>query len=79
MTFWGSNTEEMVELARRFRDGDQQLRVTTEALQTAVATAGWVGPDADGFRDRWEQCRQQLSQTGDHLSSTAEHLAFEAA
>ena len=79
MTFWGSNTEEMVELARRFRDGDQQLRVTTEALQTAVATAGWVGPDADGFRDRWEQCRQQLSQTGDHLGSTAEHLAFEAA
>ena len=69
----------MVELARRFRDGDQQLRVTTEALRTAVATAGWVGPDADGFRDRWEQCRQQLSQTGDHLSSTAEHLAFEAA
>ena len=79
MAFWGSNTEEMVELARRFRDGDQRLRVTAEALRTAVTTAGWAGPDADGFRDRWEQCRQQLSLTGDHLGSTAEHLAFEAA
>ena len=34
-----------------------------------VAAVSWTGPDAEGFRERWEQCRQELSLTADHLGS----------
>lgn len=79
MTFWGADTAELVELARRFRDRSAQLVATEESMHSAVAAATWVGPDADRFRERWHECRQQLSLTADHLGSTSEHLARQAA
>lgn len=79
MTFWGADTAELVMLARRFRDHDGQLTGTAQTLQSAVALVGWEGPDAADFRRRWEQCRQQLTLTADHLDTAAGHLALQAA
>lgn len=79
MTFWGASTDELVELARRFRGGDERLRGTTDALHAAVTAVRWAGPDVEELRHRWEQCRREMSLAGDHLSATAEHLALEAA
>lgn len=79
MTFWGADTAELVALARRFRDHDGQLTGHAQTLQSAVVGVDWEGPDADALRERWEQCRQQLSLTADHLGTAAEHIAFQAA
>ena len=79
MNFWGADTEDLVGIARRFRDRGEQLKGTEEALRSMVAAVSWTGPDAEGFRERWEQCRQELSLTADHLGSTSEHLARQAA
>ncbi|MGP9538948.1 C2 family cysteine protease [Brachybacterium sp. AOP43-C2-M15] len=79
MDFWGARTDDLVDLARAVRDRGHELSATGQALQTTVASVTWEGSDADRFRATFEQCRQELSLTSDHLGSTAEHLTLQAA
>jgi len=59
MTFQGMDTEQVLGEADALEQAARRLEEVLGGLHASVQSVGWVGPDADGFRARWEQTHRQ--------------------
>lgn len=75
----GGNPTLMRSLAQRMDVESQQLEATFRALSGKLAGTAWQGPDAQGFRERWDaHHRAKLSRVIRELRDAAATLRQEA-
>lgn len=57
MSFWGMNTEQVLDSADAVEHAAGQLDEILDQVHAVTMSAPWQGPDADDFRGRWQQVR----------------------
>lgn len=65
---WGADTDQLEQLGQQIGVGADALRTTRTALNHALFSAPWGGPDAEQFRGAW------TSTYAVHLEAAAQHL-----
>lgn len=79
MSFWGMDTEQVLSSADAVEHAADRLDEILDQLHQATVSAPWEGPDADAFRDRWQQVRTQgealvLPELRDRSRVLAQHV-----
>ena len=79
MSFWGMDTEQVLSSADAVERAAGRLEGILDQLQQTTLSAPWEGPDADAFRDRWQQVRTQgeavvLPELRDRSRVLAQHV-----
>jgi hypothetical protein len=59
MSFQGMDTDQVLGQSEALADAARRLEGVLGDLHGSVHSAGWIGPDADAFRARWDRTRQQ--------------------
>lgn len=78
MTFLGADTEQLLSASERISDGGQRIEELLTTLGPLVQGVEWTGPDADAFRDRFEEARRRGSDAAQSLSERSSRLKQEA-
>lgn len=78
MTFLGADTVQLRGTAQNITDGAHRLEEMLAVLAPLVHGAAWTGPDADAFRDRFDDAQRRGSQTTQTLAGRGEGLKQEA-
>lgn len=80
MTTAGMDVEEVRRLAVQLRQAAEWLQGTVTAIEGQVAHVGWVGYDADRFRQQWwPEHRATLTQAAEGLNGLAHRAENDAA
>src|SRR6476661_5662172 len=54
MAFWGADTDQLKTLSTKLQQGSAEIEKQKSALNSALQSTNWSGPDADKFRADWE-------------------------
>lgn len=76
--FSGANPDELDALARSMDESADRLASTGAALDRAVASMTWSGPDAVRFRSSWAGHRRRLQRTREELADRARFVREQA-
>jgi len=56
----GGDLQTLDTLYKKFVDAGQQTESLRSSVTTALGAAVWTGPNADAFRQQWEEFRRTL-------------------
>lgn len=76
----GADVEQLDALSRQCRGSADRLTASRAALDGAIRSAWWIGPDADTFRSTWTSSHsKRLSEVAQLLIGVADDLRKQAA
>lgn len=61
MTFYGANTQQLTEYGTSLDNGAVRVEELIDSLQSVVHATEWIGPDADRFREEFQNMREALA------------------
>ena len=80
MAFWGADTDQLKTLSTKLQQGSAEIEKQKSALNSALQSTNWSGPDADKFRGEWDsqhasnlkKVADALREAGDRAQKNAE-------
>lgn len=78
--FYGADTDALRDLGQKFRaHGERLIELQGELAPRIMDASIWVGPDADAFRQSWQQRAFEFTNVADRVTDRHLDLVVEAA
>ncbi|HEY8701981.1 MAG TPA: hypothetical protein VIM08_13655 [Arthrobacter sp.] len=73
MAIWGADVQQLKDLGSKLQAGASEIENQKSALNKALHSTDWKGPDADKFRTDWDSNHMtQLSRVADALKEASQ-------